>query len=119
MNEIDILAATYDHTCKVYRAQMVDLPNGETTYQDGINGQLVYENLPCALSSPSGGKLSYKQPEYRISTDYLLFTRPDIELMENDYLVINQYGHEVIARAGQTDYYLSHNEVHVTLGKTI
>ena len=74
MNEIDILAATYDHTCKVYRAQMVDLPNGETTYQDGINGQLVYENLPCALSSPSGGKLSYKQPEYRISTDYPLCT---------------------------------------------
>lgn len=64
MNEIDILAATYDHTCKVYRAQMVDLPNGETTYQDGINGQLVYENLPCALSSPSGGKLSYKSAGY-------------------------------------------------------
>lgn len=115
MTEAEILAMTYDHTCNVYRPVMNDLPSGESIFADKEQGALVYEGLQCALSSPSGGKLTYKKPEYQVTTDYLLFTMPDIEIEENDYLVINMYGHEIKASAGLTDYYLSHNEVHVTL----
>lgn len=62
MTEADILALTYGDSCWVYRPQKVTLPSGESVFQKGLEGRQVYENIPCALSSPSGGKLGKKEP---------------------------------------------------------
>lgn len=112
-DEIEILASTYEDTCCVYRPTMRKLPSLETVYTDKLDGDLIYQDMSCSLASSSGGKLSYKQPQYNAASDYLLFTRPDVDIQINDYLVIKQYGHQRVARAGLTDYYGSHNEVHV------
>lgn len=115
MTEAEILASTYDHTCSVYRPAMVDLSSGETVFADKEQGKKIYEDLPCALSSPSGGKLTYKNHEYQTITDYLLFTMPEIDIQENDFIVVSIYGHEIRARAGMSDYYVSHNETHLVM----
>ena len=57
MTEADILALTYGDKCWVYRPQKTTLPSGESVFQKGLEGKAVYEDIPCALSSPSGGKL--------------------------------------------------------------
>lgn len=76
MTEADILALTYQDSCWVYRPQKTTLPSGESVFQKGLDGRQVYENIPCALSSPSGGKLGKKEPTASIDTDFLLFVRP-------------------------------------------
>ena len=62
MTEADILALTYQDSCWVYRPQKTTLPSGESVFQKGLDGRQVYENIPCALSSPSGGKLGNPPP---------------------------------------------------------
>lgn len=114
-DEIEIIASTFDNTCAIYRPTLKTLDSGESVFKDKQEGTLIYKDLSCSLCSPSGGKLSYNKPTYKVPTDDLLFVKPDIDIQANDYLVIDQYGHEVIARAGRTDYCLSHNEVHVIL----
>ena len=54
MTEADILALTYQDSCWVYRPQKTTLPSGESVFQKGLDGRQVYENIPCALSSPWG-----------------------------------------------------------------
>ena len=84
MTEADILALTYGDKCWVYRPQKITLPSGESVFQKGLEGKAVYENIPCALSSPSGGKLGKKEPTASIDTDYLLFVRPEVEIEPGD-----------------------------------
>ena len=62
MTEADILALTYGDKCWVYRPQKTTLPSGESVFQKGLEGKAVYEDIPCALSSPSGGKLGKRNP---------------------------------------------------------
>lgn len=63
MTEADILALTYGDSCWVYRPQKVTLPSGESVFQKGLEGRQVYENIPCALSSPSrGASLGKRNP---------------------------------------------------------
>ena len=80
MTEADILAMTYDDSCTVYRPGKVTLPSGESVFKKGLEGRMVYEDTPCALSSPSGGKLAKSQTVARVDTDYLLFVRPEVDI---------------------------------------
>lgn len=95
MTEADILALTYQDSCWVYRPQKTTLPSGESVFQKGLDGRQVYENIPCALSSPSGGKLGKKEPTASIDTDFLLFVRPEVEIEPGDTV-------KVIRLAGST-----------------
>ena len=75
MTEADILALTYQDSCWVYRPQKTTLPSGESVFQKGLDGRQVYENIPCALSSPSGGKLGKKEPPALTPTSCSLSAR--------------------------------------------
>lgn len=54
MTEADILATTYDDTCTVYRPFKKVLESGETAFQDGLQGQVVYR--PGLFPGPSNGR---------------------------------------------------------------
>ena len=103
MTEADILALTYQDSCWVYRPQKTTLPSGESVFRKGLDGRQVYENIPCALSSPSGGKLGKKEPTASIDTDFLLFVRPEVEIEPGE--------------AGLADRQPSHNNVPLKLAK--
>ncbi len=117
MTEADILATTYDDTCTVYRPFKKELESGETVFQDGLQGQVVYQDLACSLARPSGGKASKKTPVINAGVEYVLFTSPDIDIQQSDTIVVTQQGREIIVFAGRPAYYSSHNEVPVTLTK--
>ena len=96
MTEADILALTYQDSCWVYRPQKTTLPSGESVFQKGLDGRQVYENIPCALSSPSGGKLGKKEPTASIDTDFLLFVRPEVEIEPGDTVKVIRLGREYL-----------------------
>ena len=77
----------------------------------------VYENIPCALSSPSGGKLGKKEPTASIDTDYLLFVRPEVEIEPGDTVKVIRLGREYLTEAGLADRQPSHNNVPLKLAK--
>ena len=115
MTEADILALTYQDSCWVYRPQKTTLPSGESVFQKGLDGRQVYENIPCALSSPSGGKLGKKEPTASIDTDFLLFVRPEVEIEPGDTVKVIRLGREYLTEAGLADRQPSHNNVPLKL----
>lgn len=117
MTEADILALTYQDSCWVYRPQKTTLPSGESVFQKGLDGRQVYENIPCALSSPSGGKLGKKEPTASIDTDFLLFVRPEVEIEPGDTVKVIRLGREYLTEAGLADRQPSHNNVPLKLAK--
>ena len=60
MTEADILATTYEDTVTVYRAFKDTLPGGESVFKSGLDGKVVYEDVECALSTHTGGKLQHE-----------------------------------------------------------
>ncbi len=117
MSEADILALTYTDLCTVYRPFKEVKPNKESIFKNGLEGKLVYGNIPCALSSPSGGKLQQSKSTATTPTDYLLFVRPEIEIQPNDTVVVTRLGKEFILTAGLADRQPSHNNVPMKLRK--
>lgn len=77
----------------------------------------AYENIPCALSSPSGGKLGKKEPTASIDTDFLLFVRPEVEIEPGDTVKVIRLGREYLTEAGLADRQPSHNNVPLKLAK--
>lgn len=117
MTEADILAMTYTDTCTVYRPGKVTLPSGESVFHTGLEGQQVYEGIPCALSSPSGGKLAQGQTTASIDTDFLLFVRPEVDIQPGDTVLVTRLGKQTEAVAGLPDRQPSHNNVPLKLAK--
>ncbi|MEY8355254.1 hypothetical protein AALB39_18120 [Lachnospiraceae bacterium 54-53] len=117
MTEADILAMTYGDTCTVYRPYKEDLPGGETVFKKGLEGKVMYPGIPCALSSPSGGKLYRKKPVFEADMDYLLFVRPEVDIQKTDTVEVLQEGHRILVEAGRGGYYSSHNQYPVKLAK--
>lgn len=116
MTEADILATTYFDSCTVYRPGKVTLPTGESAFKHGLDGCRMYEDVPCALSSPSGGKLAQGKATAKIDTDYLLFTRPEVDIQPGDTVVVTGVnGRRVEAVAGLSDWKPSHNNVPLKL----
>ena len=121
MTEADILALTYDDTCTVYRPGKVVLPSGESQFQKGLEGVVVYENIPCALSR---GKPTKTQTVVKTDTDYRLFVRPEIDIQPGDTVRVirlgktNPKGKQTIALAGVADQQPSHNNIPLKLAKS-
>ena len=117
MTEADILAMTYDDSCTVYRPGKVTLPSGESVFRKGLEGRVVYEDIPCALSSPSGGKPTKGQTVVRVDTDYLLFVRPEVDIQPGDTVVAVRLGKRFVCGAGLPERHPSHNNVPLKLQK--
>ncbi len=111
MTEADILASTYDDEVTVYRPIKKKLASGESIFQSGEKGLKIYEGIPCALSSHSGGKLLQSASTASAETEYSLFTRPEAEVQVNDFLLILHRGLEYRMIAGNPSRMLSHNEI--------
>jgi len=117
MTEADILAMTYTDTCTVYRPGKQKLGNGETVWGKGTAGQLVYTDIPCALSRPSGGKLQQGQITASIDTDYSLFVRLEVDIQPGDTVVARRLGREYVTVAGLAATHPSHNNIPLKLAK--
>lgn len=111
MTEADILAATYDDTCTAYRPGKQVLESGETVFTKGLEGRRVYEDIPCALSTPSGGKWKRTPSVAAVDADYLLFVRPEIDIQPGDTVVVLHQRRKTIGVAGLAGTYSSHNNV--------
>lgn len=117
MTEADLLATTYTDTCTVYRPEKQELPSGETVFKTGLEGQVVYENIPCSLARPTGGKLQRQRPVINAEVDYTLFTRPEIEILQTDTVAVEQLGKTVLVEVGRSSRYSSHTEYPANLVK--
>lgn len=115
MTEADILAKTYTDTCSVYRPTKKRLPSGESVFADGLEGERVYTDIPCALSSPSGGKLQRSSTVADTATDYALFVRPDVDILPGDLVIVRRCGQTTAALAGQPSRHPSHNNIPLML----
>lgn len=119
MTEADILAGTYGDSVTVYRPFKSSLENGETIFQTGIKGLKVYEEIPCALSSHSGGQTEQSTSTASAATEYNLFVRPEIDIRPNDHLVILRLGETLHMVAGRAERQPSHNNIPVHLSKDV
>ncbi len=117
MREADILAMTYYDQVTVYRPVKSQLSNGETVFKKRDEGQKVYEDIPCALSTHTGGEINREMPTASIPTQYSLFVRPEVEIEPNDYLEITCRGKVTRAVAGNAERQPSHNQVPLVLDK--
>lgn len=117
MTEADILEMTYEDACTVYRASKERLPSGESIFHKGVEGDRVYEAIPCALSSPSGGKLRQSPSIAAVNTDFLLFVRPEVDIQPGDTLVVTRLSKETTLLAGLAQRYVSHNCIPVKLNQ--
>ena len=108
MTEADILATTYEDTVTVYRAFKDTLPGGESVFKSGLDGKVVYEDVKCALSTHTTAKTE---------TTFCLFTRPEVDIQTNDFLVITHFGKKIEAVAGFPECMKSHNNIPVKLDK--
>lgn len=117
MSEADILAMTYDDQVTVYRAFKSSLLNGESIFKSGKEGQVVYEDIPCALSTHSGGKLEQSSSTARTATEFNLFTRPEVDIQPNDFLIITRLGKQIEAVAGYPERMESHNNIPIKLNR--
>ena len=119
MTEADILAMTYEDAVTVYRPFKDVLPGGESVFKSGLEGKVMYEDTPCALSTHYGGKLQQSKSTAKAETTFCLFTRPEVDIQTNDFLVIMHLGKKIEAVAGFPDCMKSHNNIPVKLGKEI
>ena len=119
MTEADILATTYEDTVTVYRPFKDVLPDGESIFRAGTEGRVVYENMECALSTHTGGELKQSKSTAKTETKYSLFTRPEVDIQENDCLVIvlGCSGKRIEAVAGFPEFMKSHNNIPVQLAR--
>lgn len=111
MTEADILAATYTDTVTVYRPFKTSSDTGETVFKKGKEGLKVYDNVPCALSSHSGGQVSRTESAASAPVEYSLFTRPEINTEPNDFLEVMRLGKTEYYIAGVAERHISHNNV--------
>lgn len=119
MTEADILALTYEDTVTVRRAFKSILPNGESIFKNAPEGKVIYENEVCALSTHNGGKLERSNSTARADTSFCLFTRPEIDIRPNDFLVVMHLGKKIEAVAGFPDRMSSHNNIPIRMADDI
>lgn len=88
-------------------------------FRTGLEGRVVYEDIPCALSSPSGGKLAKTQTTAKVDTDFLLFIRPEVDIQPGDTVAVTRLGKQIVAVAGLADRQPSHNNIPLKVEKGI
>ncbi len=114
MDEAEILETTYYDVMNVYRPFKTVLPEtGETVFKKGLDGQKIYENVSCALSSFGGGKPQRKTPVVNVQSDYKLFYNPRYRIEKNDTIECFSCGRKFILTAGKERAFSSHCELPV------
>lgn len=111
MTEADILAATYTDTVTVYMPFKVSSSNGETVFKKGKDGLKVHDNVPCALSSHSGGQVNRTESAASAPVEYSLFVRPEVEIAPDDFLEVTRLGKTEYYIAGVAERHISHNNI--------
>lgn len=117
MREADILATTYWDRVSVYRPFKDMLPSGESIFKSGHEGRPVYQDVQCALSTHSGGRITQSPSTASADVSYSLFTRPEVDIEPNDFLVITRLGKTVEAFAGEPERHPSHNNIPIRLAE--
>lgn len=64
---------------------------------------------------PTAAERGPEQHTASVDTSYSLFVRPEIDILENDFLVISRLGKVIEALAGAAERQPSHNNVPVRL----
>lgn len=105
--EADIIAETYYHTAKVFRPTPVIDKLGFDDFKD----ELVYDDIPCAVSFTSGSTENITDTTQPINYIGVLFARPEIDIKAGDWIVADVLGHKREFRAGEGIVYQSHIEV--------
>lgn len=81
------------------------------------DGQMIYENIPCALSRTRTGERHGNQPitqglAPKLNYQTKLFVLPDVDIPAGSFLLVNQYGREVnFISSGEPIKYKSHSEI--------
>lgn len=109
MTEKEILEATYNDRCNVYRRT-----NSEN--EDGITKQvrqLIYQGISCALSQSKSSNLLENETHTSVRSEHVLFLSPDIEIFPGDELEVTIGASGKIKRfwAGEGFIYTSHQEL--------
>lgn len=85
MTEAEILATTYLDVMDVFRPRKV-IVEGESKFLKGLDGEKIYSDIPCSLSSSPGGTLEKGEVALTNSGSYVVFCKPDIGIKENDFI---------------------------------
>ena len=109
MSEADILATTYLDKCTIARrGAAVKDPDTKLSRQEEIT---VAQDVPCSLSTPSGGKLELSGGHGQTNTSYSLFCRPDVDVQAGDKIIALKGGRAYALWAGSpTTYSGSHTD---------
>lgn len=116
MTEAEIIRSTYFDSCTVYRPVKTKV-NGETVHLKGLDGEVVYKDVPCALSSKQGGKANQSPSSANVDADYTLYTHPTVRIEPNDTVVVICMEQKIICTAGLSMRYTSHNNTPLKLVK--
>lgn len=112
MTEAEILETTYDDICTVFRPiSTVSENTGETVYKTGLNGFCIYQDIPCGLSSQTGGKPVNTGSVIETDVEYVLFYHPRYEIRKGDTVLIKHLGMTYQVLAGKARNYVSHWEL--------
>lgn len=106
MNEADILALTYCHTCIVKRPDFVNA-DGFDEYEEVE----VYNNIPCAISYSGGSTEGESDTVQHIRYIATLFCRPELDIRAGDKVVATAQGKVRSYLCGEGVLYASHWEV--------
>lgn len=102
MTEADILAITYYDSCSIIRkVGVVKNPETGMSRQQSV---IVGTDIPCALSTPTGGSINHSEGHGSYHSGYTLFCRPDVDIEAGDKLhVITKSGRKYTLWAGRPD----------------
>ena len=106
MNESDVLALTYYHTCTVKRPDLI-----KTDGFDEYGEVEVYTNIPCAISYSGGSTEGESDTVQRINYTNVLFARPEIRIKPGDKVIADIFGDVFEYLAGEGMVYQSHIEI--------
>ncbi|MDO5096505.1 MAG: hypothetical protein Q4D65_08080 [Peptostreptococcaceae bacterium] len=106
MNEADILATTYNHTCTVIRPAPV-----ANSHFDDFEMREIYQDVACAVSFTKGSFQGQSDTTQSIQYAAILFVRPEIQILAGDRITARTEGIEIDFLAGEGMHYPSHNEI--------
>ncbi len=106
----EVLASTYFDSFSTFRPIKKKV-KGETLFLKGEEGEIIYSDEPCAICVKKVSALNDKGSHYETSLEYKIFTLPDKQIKENDFVVVVSSGRVYKFLAGATAHYESHNEV--------
>lgn len=104
--EADILAQTYYHRATVKRP--THMRDG---YFDDYTDEILYEDIPCAISFKGGSTTGESDTTQRIEYTSTFFGRPELRIEAGDIVIADIFGVEYTYLCGEGTIYQSHIEI--------